>query len=57
MEGKKEKEEGVRDDGMDGGRVTEALGERKSAAKKRAVDGRRRRSMHLSGGLAQGVFP
>lgn len=46
--------DGVRDDGMDAG--TEALGERKSAAKKRAVDGRRR-SMHLSGGLAQGVFP
>lgn len=41
---------------MDGGRVTEALGEGTSAAKKRAVDGRRR-SKHLSGGLAQGVFP
>lgn len=35
---------------MDRGRATEALAERKSVAKKRAVDGRRR-NMHLSGGV------
>lgn len=40
---------------MGGGR--EVFGEIKSAVKMRAVDRRRRRSMHLSGGLTQGVFP